>query len=634
MGARSRRRVADGARPHAEAARRRPRGRLRGRVLRGVGRSRRSRPSSRPPRQSGLRSSSASAACSSPAMVRRRRHRDARPPRSPRSPERARVPVAASSSTRRTRWSSRCAALDAGFNAVMMHTGRIVYDRSGSTTSRELAAARPRARSGRRGGARGSARTRRAATRSTAPAASLTDPDEAAAFVAATGVDCLAVSVGNVHLLSGANGDIDLDRLRGDPQPGPRPARRSTAAPASRPRRSRQRSPAGVAKFNVGTVLRAGVPPRAHRRRGRAAPRARRPRLSARTGRPTCCEAGRRRWFASVRELIRLYGGAGRAELEPSTPLDLYRQMLLIRRFEERVYFLFLEGEIPGTLHQYQGQEAVAVGICDLLGRDGLDHLHPPAARPRAGKGREPAGRDGRALREGAPGCCAGKGGSMHLGDPAVGMLPAIAIVGGGNTVVTGLGLAFQLRRTDQVAVCFFGDGATQRRAPSTRGSTSPPFGGCRSSSSARTTSTVPRRRSTRSRALVDVADACRRVRYPRSRRRRHGRPRRARGGARGGCDGARRRRPDAPRVQDVSLRRAQPERRARLPRAATRRRRGQARDPIPRLRRQLLDGGEADEAAPRPCCARSTRSSRMRSSSRAPRPIADPSEMLHDVYA
>jgi TPP-dependent pyruvate/acetoin dehydrogenase alpha subunit len=64
-----------------------------------------------------------------------------------------------------------------------------------------------------------------------------------------------------------------------------------------------------------------------------------------------------------------------------------------------------------------------------------------------------------------ATGCCKGKGGSMHLGDPDVGMLPAIAIVGGGNTVVTGLGLAFKLRRTDQVAVCFFGEGATNEGA-------------------------------------------------------------------------------------------------------------------------------------------------------------------------
>ena len=143
---------------------------------------------------------------------------------------------------------------------------------------------------------------------------------------------------------------------------------------------------------------------------------------------------------------------------------SLYRRMLLIRRFEERVYRLFLDGEIPGTLHQYQGQEAVAVGVCDVLTRDDwITSTHRP---------------HGHALAKGVStraamaelygrhtGCCGGKGGSMHLGDPEVGMLPAIAIVGGGNTVVTGLGLAMKLRRRRQVAVCFFGDGATNEGA-------------------------------------------------------------------------------------------------------------------------------------------------------------------------
>lgn len=64
-----------------------------------------------------------------------------------------------------------------------------------------------------------------------------------------------------------------------------------------------------------------------------------------------------------------------------------------------------------------------------------------------------------------ATGCCAGKGGSMHLGDPAVGMLPAIAIVAGGNSVVSGLGLAIKLSGDDRVAVCFFGEGATNEGA-------------------------------------------------------------------------------------------------------------------------------------------------------------------------
>ena len=149
---------------------------------------------------------------------------------------------------------------------------------------------------------------------------------------------------------------------------------------------------------------------------------------------------------------------------ELSTPLELYRTMLLIRRFEERVYYLFLEGEIPGTLHQYQGQEAVAVGACDVLERtDWITSTHRPHGHALA-KGVSPRAAMAELYGK-ETGCCRGRGGSMHLGDPDVGMLPAIAIVGGGNTVVTGLGLAFKLRRSDQVAVCFFGDGATNEGA-------------------------------------------------------------------------------------------------------------------------------------------------------------------------
>ena len=78
----------------------------------------------------------------------------------------------------------------------------------------------------------------------------------------------------------------------------------------------------------------------------------------------------------------------------------LYRQMLLIRRFEERVYYLFLEGEIPGTLHQYQGQEAVAVGICDTLRpTDWITSTHRPHGHALA-KGVSAARGDGRALRQ------------------------------------------------------------------------------------------------------------------------------------------------------------------------------------------------------------------------------------------
>ena len=151
-------------------------------------------------------------------------------------------------------------------------------------------------------------------------------------------------------------------------------------------------------------------------------------------------------------------------QLEPEALLALFRTMLLVRRFEERVYYLFLEGEIPGTLHQYQGQEAVAAGVCDVLNRsDWITSTHRPHGHALA-KGVTPRAAMAELYGK-ETGCCRGRGGSMHLGDPDVGMLPAIAIVGGGNTVVTGLGLAFKLRRTDQVAVCFFGEGATNEGA-------------------------------------------------------------------------------------------------------------------------------------------------------------------------
>ena len=151
-------------------------------------------------------------------------------------------------------------------------------------------------------------------------------------------------------------------------------------------------------------------------------------------------------------------------ELGTEKVLSLYKRMILLRRFEEHVYFLFLQGEIPGTVHQYQGQEAVAVGICDHLSySDWITSTHRPHGHALA-KGIKP--REALAELYGkATGCCRGKGGSMHLGDPAVGMVPAIAIVGGGNSVVTGMGLAFKLRQTGQVAVCFFGEGATNEGA-------------------------------------------------------------------------------------------------------------------------------------------------------------------------
>ena len=138
--------------------------------------------------------------------------------------------------------------------------------------------------------------------------------------------------------------------------------------------------------------------------------------------------------------------------------------MVLIRHFEDRVYQLFLRGEIPGTLHQYQGQEAVAVGVCSNLARtDWITSTHRPHGHALA-KGVSPMAAMAELFGK-STGCCGGKGGSMHLGDPEVGMLPAIAIVAGGNSVVTGIALSFKLRQTTQAAVCFFGEGATNEGA-------------------------------------------------------------------------------------------------------------------------------------------------------------------------
>jgi pyruvate dehydrogenase E1 component alpha subunit len=144
--------------------------------------------------------------------------------------------------------------------------------------------------------------------------------------------------------------------------------------------------------------------------------------------------------------------------------LGLYERMVLIREFEEQVKFLFLEGVMPGTIHQCQGQEATAVGVCSALTpEDYITSTHRPHGHALA-KGLTPL----ELLIElfgGATGCCKGKGGSMHVGDLAKGMVPAIAIVGGNIPVAAGMGLALKMQKRPQVVACFFGDGATSEGA-------------------------------------------------------------------------------------------------------------------------------------------------------------------------
>ena len=144
--------------------------------------------------------------------------------------------------------------------------------------------------------------------------------------------------------------------------------------------------------------------------------------------------------------------------------LGFYRDMLLIRQVEERLGYLFLEGLIPGTMHQSLGQEAVAVGLCRALrSEDVITSTHRPHAHSLA-KG-VPLQAFVDELLGKASGCCKGRGGSMHVGDITKGMVPSIAIVGGGIPIAAGIALSFKLRKEDRVAVGITGDGGVAQGA-------------------------------------------------------------------------------------------------------------------------------------------------------------------------
>jgi pyruvate dehydrogenase E1 component alpha subunit len=152
-------------------------------------------------------------------------------------------------------------------------------------------------------------------------------------------------------------------------------------------------------------------------------------------------------------------------DLPPADQLrEMYRKMILIRRFEERVNELYMQGRIPSTLHLYIGQEAVAVGVCAALREDDYAlGTHRPHGHALA-KGVTPASLMAELMAK-ATGCCKAKGGSMHVGDMRAGMLPAIAIVGANVPIAAGCALAAKMRKSGQVAVAFCGDGAANEGA-------------------------------------------------------------------------------------------------------------------------------------------------------------------------
>ena len=145
--------------------------------------------------------------------------------------------------------------------------------------------------------------------------------------------------------------------------------------------------------------------------------------------------------------------------LESDQLLDLYRKMVTIRKFEEAVWELYTSAIMPGLAHLYIGQEAVAVGACAALRSDdyitsthrGHGHCIAKGAR---------VDRMFAELLGKVDGYCRGKGGSMHIADPTVGNLGANGIVGGSLAIAVGAALSARMRGTDQVVVCFFGEGA------------------------------------------------------------------------------------------------------------------------------------------------------------------------------
>jgi len=133
--------------------------------------------------------------------------------------------------------------------------------------------------------------------------------------------------------------------------------------------------------------------------------------------------------------------------------------MVMIRLFEEQVNELYTRALMPGLAHLYVGQEAVAVGICEALRKeDYITSTHRGHGHCLA-KGAAPDRMFAELLGKEA-GYCRGKGGSMHIADPATGNLGANAIVGGSTGIATGAAFTAKHMKTGQVAVCFFGEGA------------------------------------------------------------------------------------------------------------------------------------------------------------------------------
>jgi 2-oxoisovalerate dehydrogenase E1 component len=151
-------------------------------------------------------------------------------------------------------------------------------------------------------------------------------------------------------------------------------------------------------------------------------------------------------------------------DIDRNTAIELYRQMQLLRKFELAAQIACRSGETPGFLHLYVGEEAVATGVCaHLRPSDWVTSTHRGHGHALA-KGMDPNVLMAELYGKG-DGCCGGRGGTMHLYDPGVGLFGTNGLVGGGIPSAVGAAIAAKYRGTDGVAVAFFGDGASNHAA-------------------------------------------------------------------------------------------------------------------------------------------------------------------------
>jgi pyruvate dehydrogenase E1 component alpha subunit len=147
-------------------------------------------------------------------------------------------------------------------------------------------------------------------------------------------------------------------------------------------------------------------------------------------------------------------------EISKNKAIALYQTMVEIRRFEERVSRLYAKGKIPGFVHLYIGEEAVAAGVCSCL----TDEDYITSTHRGHGHLIAKGGQLNKMMAElygKRTGYCKGKGGSMHIADTRIGILGANGIVGGGFPIAVGAAYGLKLQKKDHVVVDFFGDGST-----------------------------------------------------------------------------------------------------------------------------------------------------------------------------